>query len=934
MQPYETDLNPSRLRALVLRRLPIVLVCVAVAVGVAIAYSLHAEKKYTATASLLFNNAPLSQQIAGLGTTVASNSPSQQDTNTQLLKLGDLAQKTAAQVGHGLTSGEVAGSISVTATGDTTVVTVASTLPSSTLAAAVANTYAKVFVSEQENGDHRYYESALNTVESQIAKLSPAEARGAQGLALQERAQSLATLAQLRTGSVSLAQAAAVPSGPSSPDTKRNVLLAVVLGLVLGALLALAIERLDQNIRDPEELERTYELPLLGAVPQSSALRRGKRGGGSAAPPPEVAEAFQFVRARLRYFNVDRELRTLAVVSAQPGDGKTTVAHWLATAAAGLGSHTLLIETDLRRPTMALEVKLEQVPGLADVLIGRRSFHDAIQTQNLSESGEDGSKSIDVLVAGALPPNPTEMLESQAMAEVLETARAEYGFVVIDTPPLGAVSDALPLVRAVDGVAIVAGMGDNRRDAARRLKATLASVDAPVLGVIANRVRARDSAQYGYGYGYSSNDVVGGPDRGSVSSGTRADLRNASGPADASLRVEPPAAPANAATSPLGQPIPIENGSSTQPSSRNGRVVGSSTDVVGSPPARRPDSELRGPVRRGRPERVIIYRLGSIGDAVVALPCFHLIESVYPNAERIALTNVPVSSKAAPLEAVLKDGGFIHGSIPYRVGLRSPLQLRRLAKELRDQEADTIIYLTSRGGVSAWRDVAFFGMCGFKNIVGAPLDSDLQVDRVGKDGYLERESHRLARSLQTIGAIDLSDRSNWDLRLTEREHAAAAERLGAIGARRFLAIHAGGKALQNDWGMPAWTSLLSELGSLLRDLGLVIVGGGEDRDRAAQLAARWHGETLDLTGTLAPRESAAALSRAVLFIGHDSGPLHLADAVGTPAVGLFGDNNPPKKWHPSGARTRIIHNMSGIHEITPQQVIEQATDLIGLVSHV
>ena len=505
MDAREPDLTPRRILDVFRRRAPLVLVCFVVAVGVALAYSLHAQKQYTATASLLFNNTPLSQQVAGLQAVPNVNPQAQQDTNTLLLKLGDLAQKTAARVGHGLTPGAVADSVSVSPQGDTTAVNVSSTLASPALAAQVANTYAGVFVSEQENGSHQYYESALATVEAQIAKLSRAQAAGAQGLALESRAQSLATLAQLRTDTVTLVQAAAVPSSPSAPSIKRDVIVAGLLGLLLGVGLALGVERLDQNLREPEELESIYGLPLLGAVPQSSALRRDGRSSRESTLPGAVADAFQFIRVRLRYFNVDRDLQTLAIVSSQSGDGKTTIAHCLADAAAAAGLRALLIEVDLRRPTLADEAGVESGPGLADVLIGARTLEDATQTAKLIGGGHDreDERNLDVIVAGALPPNPGEMLESHAMLEVLQQAKANYDFVVIDTPPLGAVSDSLPLMGHVDGVVIVAGMGQNRRDVAQRLAATLRSADAPLIGVIANRVKARGGYGYGYGYGYA-----------------------------------------------------------------------------------------------------------------------------------------------------------------------------------------------------------------------------------------------------------------------------------------------------------------------------------------------------------------------------------------------------------------------------------------------
>lgn len=508
MSANDRNLTLPRLIAIVRRRAPIPILCVVVAVGVALGYSLSAQKQYTATASLVFNTSPLSDQIAGLQPNFNSNPVSVQDTNLKLVSLGDMARKTAAKVGHGLSARSVYDSMSFSPNGDTTVVDVASTLPSPVLAAKVANTYSRIFVAEQENGDHRYYQSALSTVERQLSRLSPRQKRGPQGLALQNRAQSLSTLAQIRTGTVSLAQGAPIPTAPSSPVTKRNVIAAGILGLLLGIALALLAERLDRNIREPSELEGTYHLPLLGAIPLNSNLRRNRQNSRPHQPTGPVAEAFQFIRARLRYFNVDRDVHTVAVVSSQPGDGKTTVAHWLANAAAMLGSRVLLIEADLRRPTMADEMGLQAGPGLADMLIGARSFDEVTQSVPLAtgDGGRD-ERTLDVITAGGLPPNPAEMLESRAMGEVLQRARATYDFVVIDTPPLGAVSDALPLVRAVDGVVIVAQMGATRRDAAERLRQTLGSVDAPLLGVVANRVKARDSG-YGYEYTYSSKLVT------------------------------------------------------------------------------------------------------------------------------------------------------------------------------------------------------------------------------------------------------------------------------------------------------------------------------------------------------------------------------------------------------------------------------------------
>lgn len=510
MDTEQTNRNFEQALGVLRRRAPWILICFVIAAGAAYGFSKHQTKLYTATASLVFNNNQLGQQIAGLQAVSSSSPQAQQNTNVKLVELGDMAAKTAGLVGHGLTKERVKAELSVSGQTESNIVDVSVTTTSAVLAADIANTYTEQFVTEQQNSNHAYYASALELVNKQLAVLSAKERAGTAGLALEDRAQSLGVLAELRSGNVQVAQAASAPKSPSSPKVARNTVLGALAGLLLGLGVAFLLERLDRRIREPKDLESIYGLPLLGVVPESVALSVSGKGNNKRrkALPASEAEAFHLIRAHLRYFNVDRELRILMVASASPRDGKTTVSHYLASTAATVASRVLLVEADLRRPTLSAQLDLAPGLGLSDVLIAAASAGEAIQTIDVDAPsvGESQGRTLDVLIAGAtLPPNPAELIESHAMEALLDWARAEYDLVVIDTPPLTAVSDAFPLLRRVDGVVIVGRLGQNRRDVAARLHETLTGAGAPLLGVIANGFKSSGLGSYGYGYGYKSS---------------------------------------------------------------------------------------------------------------------------------------------------------------------------------------------------------------------------------------------------------------------------------------------------------------------------------------------------------------------------------------------------------------------------------------------
>jgi ADP-heptose:LPS heptosyltransferase len=340
-------------------------------------------------------------------------------------------------------------------------------------------------------------------------------------------------------------------------------------------------------------------------------------------------------------------------------------------------------------------------------------------------------------------------------------------------------------------------------------------------------------------------------------------------------------------------------------------------------------SETLASVLQDPKETILIFRIGSLGDTVVALPCFHRIARSFPEARRIVVTNAPVSKKAAPLESILSNSGLIDGVIRFRPGVRRLRDLLELRRAIRETRARTLIYLSGRKLLGLVRDIGFFRWCGIRRIIGAPFAYDLRHARLDPaTGIVEREAERLARCLVGLGPVDVQDRTLWDLRLQPNEIDSAWKSLASLRESNFVAMHLGGKVPSNNWGDMNWTTLLRLMALKYADFTLVFFGSDDEFSRADRVATAWPGSIVNLCGKLNPRQSAAIMQRATLFVGHDSGPMHLASAAGVPCVVMFGNYYPPRRWHPFGEEHRLIHNMQGVLQISPEEVYAAVCSVI------
>lgn len=281
------------------------------------------------------------------------------------------------------------------------------------------------------------------------------------------------------------------PGGPISPKPTLNIVLGVILGLLIGAALAVIRDILDNRVKDAEALAKVAETGLMGVIVEDPKTDRhpvASRGGLQSAR----AENFRQLRANLQFANVDKHPRVIAVTSSIAEEGKTTVAVNLASTLAETGFSVCLIDADLRRPNVAKALGLVDAVGLTSVLIHQMDIADALQ---------DAGKNLKVLAAGPMPPNPSELLASAYVREVVRSLLGMFDYIVLDTAPLLPVADGSEVAALSDGVLLVARHGTTTDVNVRRSVEALRRVDAVLIGTVLNRVPVRRSArEYGYEY--------------------------------------------------------------------------------------------------------------------------------------------------------------------------------------------------------------------------------------------------------------------------------------------------------------------------------------------------------------------------------------------------------------------------------------------------
>jgi capsular exopolysaccharide synthesis family protein len=490
----------------VLRRRKLWLIAVTLLGLVAmLGYSLSKPKEYSASAQLLVQPAT---------TNTITGAAAQPITQTDVLT--ELQLATSAPV-KAAVAGQLGGvpSISGAQVGQTNVISLTATAATPARAASVANTYAKAFVAYETSitinnltATETQLSQQITSIEAQAKALQSNPASTAEATALLNEVTVLkGELAQIEvngaspSGGVELVTPAAAPSAPSSPKPVRDAILGFILGLLLGIAVALVMEHVDDKVYLKEEVERlTPGARVLALVPMVRSWKdKDKTFLVSVEEPNSVAgEAYLSLRTSLQFAALDTKARVILVTSPGEDEGKSSTVANLGVVLATAGERVVIVSGDLRRPRVGQFLGVEERLGLTTVLRDKCPLEDALQ----QVPAVDG---LWLLPAGERTSDPTAALARPRLADVFNELRKTFDLVIIDSPPLLPVTDALILAQAVDTTLLVVAAGQTRGKNLRRAMEALSLVHAPTIGVVLNEV----TKTTGYGYGYGKYYVYG-----------------------------------------------------------------------------------------------------------------------------------------------------------------------------------------------------------------------------------------------------------------------------------------------------------------------------------------------------------------------------------------------------------------------------------------
>ncbi|MCW2964283.1 MAG: hypothetical protein JWO17_1535 [Actinomycetia bacterium] len=495
-----------------------------VALGVpalAVGLSLLQQKRYQANAQVLLTHQDLAASLLGLPDPNAAVDPTRlAETQASLARSPVVAGWTLSAAGvRDRTPQQFLKQSHVTPRTNEDLLDFAVDDPNPALAVRLVNAYAQMYPRYQLALANQALAGAKAEADREIAALQRSR-RTHVGLynSLLDKRKQLATLAALQTTSA-LPSRAADSANQVQPRPIRNGVIGLVIGLVLGVALALLRDALDARVRSVDEITERLGLPLLGRLaPPPAQSSQSSSAMALAEPHSWQSESFRTLRTNIDFANLDREAVTVMVTSAVEGEGKTTTAVNLAVVAAHAGKRVIVVDLDLRRPTVHEFLDTPSFPGITDVSLASATLDSALvpvalwppSADAMNRDGVYDERSLEVLPAGTRPPSIGEFMNARALREILLELRERADLVVIDTPPLLRVGDAQALSASVDAVLLIARFKVVTRPMLADVSRLLERSRVAVLGVVVTGTEPLDGYGYRYSYGQSENRSVSG----------------------------------------------------------------------------------------------------------------------------------------------------------------------------------------------------------------------------------------------------------------------------------------------------------------------------------------------------------------------------------------------------------------------------------------
>ena len=481
--PAEHDLG-AYLKA-IRRRMPLILLLTGVVTAVAIALSLAQTKQYEATSRVVLAQADPINNIIETSQPVNYDPEAARNTLVSLIKIEPVAERVKTAEGLDYSTGELLDKVTTEVESNSDIVLIKALDPDPETAADIANAFAEQYQLYRQDTVRQSLNDAADVTRSNLERLSPEEQATEQGRDLRAELRQIEILAAAQRGGVEVAETADVPTDPAKPKPLLNAILAFVLGFAFAVALAVGIEFIDRRLKDEEDVENAFGLPVLATIP------RPARRSQTIVPGEDRGqfEGYSALATNLRFFELGPELESIMITSPGPAEGKTSVTLGTARALAALDLRVIAIEADLRRPTFG-KYGIGRGSGLSTILAGVSDVDrslievDASTLTRVDASSSPRARTFHVLPAGPVPPNPQALLARPMMTHVIEDARAMADVVLVDVPPLGTVNDPVTLANLVDGVVMVAHLGRTTRDASRRTLRLVANIDARLLGVV------------------------------------------------------------------------------------------------------------------------------------------------------------------------------------------------------------------------------------------------------------------------------------------------------------------------------------------------------------------------------------------------------------------------------------------------------------------